>query len=89
VGGSKLSFEADEMQNQSRIVRYVKRGTLPARDLLSLYDKSANLIIIDRDHFERLSDENREIVLRTQHSALLIEYGENKPPRVKVDSPTE
>jgi hypothetical protein len=72
------------MQNQSRIIRYVEPGTLPARDLLSLYDKSANLLIIDRDHFERLSDENREVVLRTQHSALLIEYGENKPPRVKV-----
>jgi len=61
---------------------------LPARDLLSLYDKSANLLIIDRDHFERLSDENREVVLRTQHSALLIEYGENKPPRVIVDTST-
>lgn len=77
------------MQNQSRIIRYVEPGTLPGLDLLSLYDKSANLLIIDRDHFERLSDENREMVLRTQHSALLIEYRENEPPRVNVDTSTE
>jgi hypothetical protein len=87
-GRPELSFEADQMQNQSRIIRYVKPGTLPGRDLLSLYDESANLLIIDRDHFERLSDENREIVLGTQHSALLIEYGGNKPPRVIVDTST-
>jgi hypothetical protein len=48
---------------QSRVIRYVELGTLPGRDLLSLYDKSANLLIVDRVHFERLSDENREIVL--------------------------
>jgi hypothetical protein len=68
---------------QSRIIRYVEPGTLPGRDLLSLYDKSANLLIVDWVHFERLSDENREIVLHTTHPALLIEYGENKPPRCK------
>jgi hypothetical protein len=77
-----------KMHEQPRVIRYVEPGTLPGRDLLSLYDKSANLLIIDRVHFERLSDENREIVLRTMHFALLIEYGENKPPRIKVDAST-
>jgi hypothetical protein len=69
----------------ARIIRYVLPGTLPARDLLSLYVESSNLLIVDRDHFERLSDENREIVLRTQEPALLIEYPANKPPRIKSE----
>jgi hypothetical protein len=36
-------------------------------------------------HFERLSDVDREIVLQTEHSALLIEYPVNKPPRRKIE----
>lgn len=70
------------MINSARIIRYVLPGTLPGRDLLSLYDKGANLLIVDRDHFERLSDEDREVVLRTQEPALSIEYPTNKPPRI-------
>jgi hypothetical protein len=71
--------------NRSRVIRYVKRGTLPGCDLLSLYDRSENLLIVDEDHFERLSDVDREIVLKTEHSALLIEYPVNKPPRIKFE----
>jgi hypothetical protein len=72
-GVAKLRLpHMEKLHKQSRIIRYVEPGTLPARDLLSLYDKSANLLIVDRDHFERLSDENREIVLRTKHPALLL-----------------
>jgi hypothetical protein len=74
--------------NQSRVIRYVKRGMLPGCDLLSLYDRGENLLIVDEDHFKRLSDVEREIVLRTEHSALLIEYPANKPPRIKVDGVT-
>jgi hypothetical protein len=74
--------------NQPRVVRYVKRGTLPGCDLLSLYDRSENLLIVDEDHFERLSDADREIVLQTEHSALLIEYPANKPPRIKFEEAT-
>jgi hypothetical protein len=70
------------MTNSARIIRYVLPGTLPGRDWLSLYDKGANLLIVDRDHFERLSDEDREIVLRTQEPALSIEYPKDKPPRI-------
>jgi hypothetical protein len=71
------------MTNPKRIIRFVLPGTLPARDLLALYDKSTNLLIVDKDHFERLSDEDREVVLRTDDSALLIEYPPNKPPRIR------
>jgi hypothetical protein len=45
------------MTNPVGIIRYVLPGTLPGRDWLSLFDKGANLLIVDRDHFERLSDE--------------------------------
>ena len=72
------------MSSSTRVIRYVLPGTLPARDLLALYDKSANLLIVDKDHFERLSDEDREVVLRTQESALMIEYPVNKPPRIRT-----
>ncbi|MGY4366107.1 hypothetical protein ACVW1A_002172 [Bradyrhizobium sp. LB1.3] len=71
------------MTNPARIIRYVLPGTLPGRDLLSLYDRSANLLIVDRDHFDRLCDEDREVVLHTQEPALLIEYLANKPPRIR------
>jgi hypothetical protein len=74
--------------NRSRVIRYVKQGTLPGCDLLSLYDRSENLLIVDEDHFERLSDVDREIVLKTEHSALLIEYPVNKPPRIKFEEAT-
>jgi hypothetical protein len=70
------------MTNSARIIRYVLPGTLPGRDWLSLYDKSANLLIVDKDHFERLSDEDREAVLRTQEPSLSIEYPTDKPPRI-------
>jgi hypothetical protein len=73
------------MDNQPRTFRYVERGTLPGTDLLSLYDKSINLLIIDKGHFACLSDADREAVLRTEHSALLIEYPANRPPRIKID----
>jgi hypothetical protein len=36
--------------NELRIIRYVKPGTLPGRDLLSLYDRGENLLIVDEDH---------------------------------------
>jgi hypothetical protein len=72
------------VSSSTRIIRYVLPGTLPVRDLLALYDKSANLLIVDKDHFERLSDEDREVVLRTQESALMIEYPVNKPPRIRT-----
>ena len=49
------------MSSSTRVIRYVLPGTLPARDLLALYDKSANLLIVDKDHFERLSQPAPEI----------------------------
>jgi len=76
------------LHNKSRVIRYVKPGTLPGCDLLSLYDRGENLLIVDADHFERLSDVDREIVLQTECSALLIEYPANRPPRIKFDGMT-
>jgi hypothetical protein len=66
----------------ARIFRYVEPGTLPSSDLLAIYDKTQNLLLIDREHFERLSDIERHLVLRTHRPFLEIRYEKNRPPAI-------
>jgi hypothetical protein len=58
----------------ARIFRYVEPGTLPSRDLVSIYDKSQNLLIIDRANFAKLTDTDRHRVLRTHQPALELSH---------------
>lgn len=64
-----------------RLFRYVERGTLPAPDLLALYDPSQNLVIIDKVLFAGLAEHDKRQVLRT-HTTLILEYGEPAPHRL-------
>lgn len=77
-----MGFAFNPDGGPARIIRYVEAGTLPATNLLALYDKSQNLLIIDREYFEKLSDTEQHIVLRTQKSFLEIERRPNKAPRL-------
>jgi hypothetical protein len=65
-----VSFAFNPDDGPARIIRYVARGTLPEVGLRALYDKSANLLIVDRDWFEGLSDSEKSIVLKTQRPYL-------------------
>ncbi len=77
-----MAFPFNPDNGLPRLIRYVEPGTLPAANLLALYDKSQNLLIIDREHFERLDWIDRHCTLRTHHPYLEIVYEANRPPRV-------
>jgi hypothetical protein len=77
-----MAFAFNPDDGPARLFRYVAPGTLPAANLLAIYDKTKNLLIIDREHFERLSDVERHRVLRTQRSYLEVIYEKNRPPAI-------
>jgi hypothetical protein len=77
-----MAFAFNPDDRPPRLIRYVEAGTLPAANLLSLYDKKANLLIIDREYFDRLNEYEQRTVLRTQRSYLEIEHLPNKAPRI-------
>lgn len=66
----------------ARLMRFVAPGTLPAANLLAIYDYSQNLVIIDREHFDRLTEWDRRETLRTHHPYLEVIYEKNRPPMV-------
>jgi hypothetical protein len=61
-----FAFTPDD--RPARIMRYVDRGTLPDASLVSIYIYEQNLLIIDRDHFASLNDNDKRSVLRTHHA---------------------
>jgi len=67
-----------------RLIRYVEHGTLPNVNLISLYSEASNLLVIDRDHYERIDDTSRHILLRTQKKSVEIYYYANKNPTITV-----
>lgn len=73
-----FAFNPDD--GPPRLFRYVEPGTLPSRDLLSIYDKTQNLLIIDRAHFAKLSDVEKHFVLRTQQPFIEIHYDQHNRP---------
>ncbi|WP_454627710.1 hypothetical protein [Bradyrhizobium cenepequi] len=77
-----MSFAFNPDDGPARLIRFVEPGTLPAANFLAVYVESQNLVIIDREHFERLSDYDRRQVLRTQQPYLEIEYPANRPARL-------
>ena len=64
----------------ARLIRYVP--VLPLRNMLTLYFKNQNLLLVDREHWERLDDDTRRTVLRTEEKCLCITYPPNRPPVV-------
>lgn len=77
-----MAFAFNPDNRPARLFRYVEPGTLPAANLLAVYVESQNLLIIDREHFERLSDINRHLLLRTHSPYVEIAYEANRPPRM-------
>ena len=69
-----MAFAFTPDDGPPRLIRYVDRGTLPAANLLAVYDKSQNLLIIDREHFERLDWAQKHITLRTHRPFLEVTY---------------
>jgi len=68
-----MAFAFNPDDGPPRLMRYVEPGTLPGTNLLAIYDKAQNLLIIDRELFERLTDTERSITLRTTQSFLEVD----------------
>jgi hypothetical protein len=75
-----MAFAFNPDDGPARIFRYVDRGTLPDANLLAIYDKSQNLLIIDRGHFARLTDIEKRFVLRTHRPFIEIHYDAHDRP---------
>ena len=65
-----MAFAFNPDDGPPRLIRYVARGTLPEVGLRALLDRKANLLIIDKDWFEGLTDTEKGLVLRTQRPYL-------------------
>jgi hypothetical protein len=74
-----MAFAYNPDDRPARLIRYVEPGTLPTKDLMALYDKGQNLLIIDRAHFEKLSRAEQNILKKTHEP--FIEVG---CPRYKL-----
>jgi len=76
------------MSEYARLIRYTPHMPLP--NILSLFFPNQNLLVIDKEHWDRLDDYQRSRVLRTQEKTLEIYYPPNKPPvvtsKVKEDA---
>ena len=66
----------------ARLFRWTE--TMPLPDIVSMYFEQQNLLLIDKEHFEKLSDEQRHILLRTEQQVMKIHYPPNKPPFVSA-----
>ncbi len=60
-----------------RVIRY---GTLPQPSMLSIYDVSQNLLLVDKANFDLLHGFDQERVLRTQENVLYIQFNVGKAP---------
>jgi hypothetical protein len=68
-----MSFAFNPDDGPARLIRYVDPGTLPGLDILALYDRTTNLLIIDRVHFAKLTETEKQLTLKTQRSCLTAE----------------
>ena len=55
-----------------RLIRFVEPGVLPGRELLSIYDASKNLVIINRELYAQLPKQEQRETLRTQRPSISI-----------------
>ena len=63
-----MAFAFNPDDGPARLIRFVKRGTIPGVGLYALLDAAANLLIIDDEWFQTLTEAERHIVLRTHRS---------------------
>lgn len=75
-----FAFNPDD--GPARLFRYVEPGTLPGANLLAIYVKHQNLLIIDRELFNQLTDTERHLVLRTQEPSLEVEHTRDRSARL-------
>ena len=68
------------MSDLARIFRYVECMPLP--NIVSMLFENQNLLMIDRELFDRLDEVQRHRVLRTQEQVLEVVFPPNKPPVV-------
>jgi hypothetical protein len=74
-----MAFAFNPDAGPARLIRYVEPGTLPGINLLAVLDKKANLLIIDKVLFERLTDTERQLVLKTQQPFLEVDFANQRP----------
>ena len=60
-----MAFAFTPDDRPPRLMRYVKHGTLPTAELVSIYIEESNLLIIDKQHFDSLSEIDKRKLLRT------------------------
>jgi len=60
-----------------RVIRFVESGALPGASILSVLDKEQNLLLINKELYERLDRVERHRALRTHEPAL--EYRPARP----------
>ena len=68
----------------ARLFRWVP--SLPLPNMLSLFFKRQNLLVIDKELFDMLSDDQRHRVLRTEEKCLEVHFPPNKPPAITARS---
>ena len=68
------------MDTPARLFRWVK--VMPLPDILSLYFPKQNLLLIDRELYDRLDEEAQRKVLRTAEKTLRVRFPPNHPPVV-------
>lgn len=70
-----------------RLIRYA--DSMPLPNILSLFFKSTNLLIIDKVHYARLDWIAQHELLRTEQPCMEIYYPPNRPPLVTPRSKNE
>jgi hypothetical protein len=75
-----MSFVFNPDDGPARIMRYVEPGSLPGSDTLAILDKSKNLLLIDRELFDRLDEIDKHQVLRSRTAVLKIIYRPRQAP---------
>lgn len=55
---------------------------MPVRNVLALFFRATNTLLIHKEHFDALDPINQHLVLRTETPCLEIHYPPNKPPLV-------
>jgi hypothetical protein len=57
-----------KLNHLPRLWRYLPPTVFPAPDIVALYDKKLNLVRINRDLFETMSEEDKREAMRTHES---------------------
>ena len=56
----------------SRLIRYVGPGVLDGENTLSLYDKATNLLIVNRELYDRLAVHEQRETLNTERAHITV-----------------